>query len=271
MSRIHPSAFIDPQARLGDDVEVGVGCIIEGPVVLGAGNRLLPGVTIMGHTTIGEGNVFYPGSVIGAPPQDLKHRGEVTRLEIGDDNQFREHVTVHPGTAAGGGLTTVGSRNLLMVGSHVAHDCRVGSGIVLANHVLLAGHVIVHDRAILNGAAALHHFTTVGRFAYVGGLTRVTQDVHPFTIVEGHPARVRACNTIGLERAGVAADDIEIVKRAVRSILVSTKSSAAEAMAAVEAAHPDHALVGELLASIRASDAGRQGRAAEGGRSVHGA
>ncbi len=268
MSRIHPTAVIDSDAQLGIDVEVGAHCVIDGPVVLGDGNRLLPGVTIMGHTTVGEGNVFYPGCVIGAPPQDLKHRGEATRLEIGDENHFREHVTIHPGTVAGGGLTTVGSRNLLMVGSHVAHDCRVGSGIVLANHVLLAGHVIVHDRAILNGASALHHFTTVGRFAYVGGLTRITQDVHPFTIVEGHPARVRACNTVGLQRAGVSAEDVEIVRAAVRSILVSDRLSAAEAIARVEADHPEHALVGELLASIRAAQAGRQGRAAEGGRDV---
>ena len=269
MSSIHPTAVIDSAAELGADIEIGAHCVIDGPVKLGDGNRLLPNVTIMGHTTIGQGNVFYPGSVIGAPPQDLKHHGEVTRLEIGDENHFREHVTVHPGTEVGGSLTTVGSRNLLMVGSHVAHDCRVGSGVVLANHVLLAGHVVVHDRAILNGAAALHHFTTVGRFAYVGGLTRITQDVHPFTIVEGHPARVRACNTIGLQRAGVGPEDVEIVKSAVRTILVSDKHSAADAMAQVEAEHPDHALVGELLASIRASNAGRQGRAAEGERSVH--
>ncbi|MDF1702854.1 MAG: acyl-ACP--UDP-N-acetylglucosamine O-acyltransferase [Planctomycetota bacterium] len=270
MSRIHPTAVIDASAQLADDVEVGAHCVIDGPVVLGAGNRLLPNVTIMGATTIGSGNVFYPGSVIGAAPQDLKHQGEVTRLEIGDDNHFREHVTVHPGTVTGGGLTTLGSGNLLMVGSHVAHDCRVGSGIVLANHVLLAGHVIVHDRAILNGASALHHFTTVGRFAYVGGLTRITQDVHPFTIIEGHPARVRACNTVGLRRAGVEADDIAIVKAAVRSILVSDRLSASEAMEAVEAEHPGHALVGELLDSIRAANEGRQGRAAEGRRGVHG-
>lgn len=271
MSRIHPTAVIDSAARIAEDVVVGPMCVIDGPVEIGAGSRLAPHVTIMGNTTIGARNVFHPGAVIGAPPQDLKHQGEDTRLQIGDDNQFREHVTVHPGTVAGGGLTTLGDHNLLMVGSHVAHDCRVGSGVVLANHVLLAGHVVVHDRAILNGACALHHFTTVGRFAYVGGLTRVTQDVHPFTIVEGHPARVRACNTIGLQRAGVSAEDVQIVKRTVRAILISTRTTAREAIAQAEADHPGHALVGELLASIRAADAGRQGRAGEAGREVHGA
>jgi len=270
MSRIHPTAVIDPAARLADDVEVGAHCVIEGPVVIGAGGRLLPNVTLMGDTRIGAGNIFYPGCVLGAAPQDLKHRGESTRLVIGDNNHFREHVTVHPGTVTGGGLTTVGSDGLFMVGCHIAHDCEVGDGVVLANHVLLAGHVTIKDRATLNGASALHHFTTVGRLAYVGGLTRITVDVHPFTIVEGHPARVRACNTIGLQRAGVAQEDVDAVKKAVHTILISDKRTASEALLHVEGRFPDHALIGELIASIRASQAGRQGRAAEGSRAVHG-
>ncbi len=270
MSRIHPTAVIDPAAQLADDVEVGAHCVIQGPVTVGAGSRLFPNVTLLGDTTIGSGNTFYPGCVLGAPPQDLKHRGEATRLTVGDNNHFREHVTVHPGTVAGGGLTTVGSDGLFMVGSHIAHDCRVANNVVLANHVLLAGHVVIHDRATLNGASALHHFTTVGRLAYIGGLTRITVDVHPFTIVEGHPARVRACNTIGLQRAGVAQEDVDAVKRAIRMILMSSDRPASEALLEVDERYPGHALVGELTASVRASQAGRQGRAAEGGRTVHG-
>jgi UDP-N-acetylglucosamine acyltransferase len=223
-------------------------------------------VTVMGDTEMGAGNVVFPGAVLGAPPQDLKFRGERTQLRIGDRNHFREHVTVHPGTGSGGGVTVIGSDNLLMVGSHVAHDCRVGDHAILANHVLLAGHVTVRDRAILNGASACHHFTTVGRMAYVGGLTRITQDVHPFTIVEGHPARVRACNSIGMERAGVAPEDVALVRSAVYAILVSDKTPAAEAMATLEREHPGHALLSELVGSIRAAAAGRQGRAAEPSR-----
>lgn len=263
MARIHPSAVIDERAVLADDVQVGAHCVIDGPVQLGAGCVLHPQVTVMGDTIAGEGNVFFPGAVIGASPQDLKYAGEHVRVRIGDRNQFREHVTVHAGTAQDTGLTEIGSDNLFMVGSHVAHDCRVGNRVVLANHVLLAGHIRIRDGAILNGASACHHFTTVGRLAYVGGLTRITQDVPPFTIVEGHPARVRACNVIGLQRAGVAQDDIDIVRRAVRDILVSDRIPAVEAMAAADAAHPEHPLVQELLGALRAADAGRQGRAEE--------
>jgi len=263
MASIHPSAVVDAQAVLADDVRVGAGSVIEGPVRLGAGCVLHPGVTLMGETCVGAGNVFFPGAVIGAEPQDLKYGGEAVRVVIGDRNRFREHVTVHAGTIQDRGITEIGSDNLFMVGSHVAHDCRIGDRVVLANNVLLAGHITVEDDAILNGASACHHFTTVGRLAYVGGLTRITQDVPPFTIVEGHPARVRACNVIGLQRAGIGAADVEIVRRAVRDILVSQRITAAEAMAAAAARHPDHPLVGELLAALRGAQAGRQGRAHE--------
>lgn len=264
MTSVHPTAVIGPEAQLADDVHVGPYCVIDGPVRLGPGCELQSHVTIVGDTTVGAGNRFFPGAVIGTPPQDLKHRPEhAVRLVIGDGNLFREHVTVHAGTAVDRGVTEVGSNNLFMVGSHVAHDCRVGDSVVLANHVLLAGHITVNDRAILNGASACHHFTSIGRMAYIGGLTRITQDVHPFTIVEGHPARVRACNVIGLQRAGVPAEDVEIVRRAVREILVSDRRTASEAIEQVEARHPDHALTAELIASVRAAAAGRQGRAQE--------
>jgi len=263
MSKIHPTAVVDPRAEVHSDAEIGANCVIDGPVRLGAGCLLHPNVTIMGGTVVGEGNVFYPGAVIGAPPQDLKFDGEQTHLVIGDRNRFREHVTVHPGTAAGGGTTRLGSDNLLMVGSHVAHDCTIGNRIVLSNHVLLAGHIKVGDGAIFNGASACHHFTTVGRLAYVGGLTRITQDVHPFSIVEGHPARIRAANTIGMRRAGFSEEDVAIVRGAIFSIFVSEKKSAADAMAEIEEKHGDNALARELLDSVRASQAGRQGRAAE--------
>jgi UDP-N-acetylglucosamine acyltransferase len=263
MTRIHPSAVVDPRAEIASDVQIGAHCVIDGPVRLGAGCVLHPQVTIMGGTVIGSDNWFFPGSVIGAPPQDLKFDGEQTQLTIGDGNRFREHVTIHPGTATGGGSTVIGSSNLFMVGSHVAHDCHLGSRIVLSNHVLLAGHIRVHDGAIFNGASACHHFTTVGRLAYIGGLTRITQDVHPFTIVEGHPARIRAANVIGMRRAGMAEEDVAIVRSAIFSIFVSEKKRASEAMAEVQATHPDNLLVQELLASVQASQAGRQGRAAE--------
>lgn len=263
MTRVHPTAVIDPAAVLASDVAVGPYAVVQGPVRIGAGCVIHAHAVVMGHTTLGAENQVFPGAVIGAPPQDLKHAGEPTRLEIGDGNAFREHVTVHPGTAKGGGLTRVGSRGLFMVGSHVAHDCVVGDHVVLANHVLLAGHIRVGDRAILNGAAACHHFTTVGRLAYVGGLTRITQDVHPFTVVEGHPARVRAVNKVGMQRAGLAAASIERVEEAVKRLFTHKREDARDALARLEREHADEPLVLEVLASVRASESGRQGRAAE--------
>jgi UDP-N-acetylglucosamine acyltransferase len=267
MTRVHPTAVIDPRAQLAPDVAVGPYAVVDGPVRIGPGCVLHAHAVVLGHTTLGAGNQVFPGAVIGAPPQDLKHGGDVTTLVIGEGNAFREHVTVHPGTAKGGGVTRVGSHGLFMVGSHVAHDCTVGDRVVLANHVLLAGHIRVGDRAILNGAAACHHFTTVGRLAYVGGLTRITQDIHPFTIVEGHPARVRGTNKVGMQRAGLAAEAIEKVEQAVRSVFLSKREPAREVLARLEAEQAGEALVMEFVASVRASERGRQGRAAEPVRS----
>jgi UDP-N-acetylglucosamine acyltransferase len=260
---VHATAVVDPRARLGAGVRIGPYCVVEGPVVLGDRCRLDAHAVVAGHTVLGPDNRVFPGAVLGAEPQDLKHDGAETRLEVGAGNTFREHVTVHPGTKTGAGVTRIGSRGLFMVGSHVAHDCVVGDGVVLANHVLLAGHVRVGDRAILNGACALHHFTTVGRLAYVGGLTRITQDIHPFTTVEGHPARVRAANVVGMRRAGLPEEGIGLVRRAVYSIFLSEKETTAEALARLEQEHPDEPLIAELIASVRASERGRQGRAAE--------
>ncbi len=263
MTRIHPSAVVDSRAVLADDVIVGPYAVIEGPVRIGAGCEVMAHASVMGDTKLGSGNRIFPGAVIGAVPQDLKFVGENVKLEIGDDNIFREHVTVHPGTGKGDGVTRLGSRNLLMVGSHVAHDCVVGDGVILSNHVLLAGHVHVHDSAIMNGASACHHFTTIGRLAYVGGLTRITVDVPPFSIVEGHPARVRAANVIGMRRSGMGEDDVQLVKRALHKILVSQRISAAEAMEEAQGKWGQNGYISELLDALRASQAGRQGRALE--------
>ncbi len=265
---VHPTAVVDPRATLAEDVSVGPYAVVEGPVLLGRGCVLHAHATVLGHTVFGEGNHVFPGAVIGAEPQDLKHAGEVTRLEIGDHNRFREHVTVHAGTLAGGSVTTIGSHGLFMVGCHVAHDCRVGNRVVLANHVLLAGHIQVGDGAVMNGASACHHFTTVGRLAYVGGLSRITQDVHPFTVVEGHPARVRGANTVGMRRAGFDPETVSRVKRAIYAIFLSDKETTAEAMTRIEAESGDDACIAELIRSVRASEAGRQGRAAETARRV---
>jgi UDP-N-acetylglucosamine acyltransferase len=263
MRRIHPTAVVDPAAELGDDVEIGPHAVVDGPVRLGAHCVLMANATVLGETTLGEGNVVFPGAVIGAAPQDLKHRGEPTRLVVGARNQIREHVTFHRGTAKGGGLTTVGSDGLFMVGCHVAHDCVVGDRVILANHVLLAGHVTVQERAILNGAAACHHFTTIGRLAYVGGLSRITRDIPPFAVAEGHPVRIRGANVVGMQRSGIAAEVVDRVEDAVRDIFVRGVETARDAMARLEREHPGDSLLRELIAFTRASEAGRSGRQAE--------
>lgn len=268
MTTIDATAVVDARAQIADDVRIGSYCVIQGPVVIGRGCVLYPHVTILGNTILGEDNHVFPGAVIGAEPQDLKHDGALTRLEIGDHNRIREHVTMHPGTRAGGGVTVLESHGLFMVGCHVAHDCRIGNHVILANHVLLAGHITVGDRAVLNGASACHHFTSVGRLAYVGGLTRITQDVHPFTVVEGHPARVRGANTVGLQRAGIDAARIAIVKRAIYSLFLSDRETSAEVIVRLEREYGDEPLVCELIASVCASHEGRQGRAAERARGM---
>lgn len=266
MTKIHPTAVVDPAAELAEDVEIGAYAVVDGPVRIGRGTRLMPHAVVLGHTTMGAENVVFPGAVIGAEPQDLKYEGSPTTLEIGDGNRFREHVTVHPGTVQGCSLTRIGSRGLFMVGCHVAHDCIVEDSVILANHVLLAGHAEVKDHAILNGASACHHFTTIGRFAYVGGLSRLTHDVHPFTIVEGHPARTRAANVVGLQRAGVSEDSVRNVRRAVYALFLSGKENTGDAILRLQGEMPEDALVAELIGSVQASEAGRHGRAAEARR-----
>jgi UDP-N-acetylglucosamine acyltransferase len=262
VTKIHPTAVVDRRAVLAEDVEIGAYAVVEGPVRLGRGTVLHAHATVLGDTTLGQGNVVFPGAVLGAPPQDLKHAGAPTRLVVGDRNQIREHVTFHAGTVKGGGVTTVGSDGLFMVGCHVAHDGRIGDSVVLANHVLLAGHVTVGDRAVMNGASACHHFTTIGRLAYVGGLTRITRDIPPFTIAEGHPCRLRAANVVGMRRAGLPAASIALLRRAVHEIFVGD-TPAREAMARLEREHPDDPYLAELVRAARDSEAGRFGRSVE--------
>lgn len=212
MSNIHPTAVVEPGAQLADDVVIGPFCFVGGHARIGTGTRLVSHVSVLGRTTIGQHNIFWPQSTIGADPQDLKFTGEDVFLEIGDHNEIRENVTIHLGTGNGGGITRVGSDNMLMVGVHIAHDCSVGNHCLLANNVLLAGHVHVQDHANLGGAAAVHHYCTIGSFCYVGGMTPVSKDVPPFVIYEGDPARERAINSIGLDRHGFPAATIKRLK-----------------------------------------------------------
>jgi UDP-N-acetylglucosamine acyltransferase len=217
-AKIHPTAVIAEGAELGEDVTIGPYSLIGADVRIGDGTMVGPQVVVDGVTTIGRENRFLGQANIGGAPQDLSYEDEPTQLTIGDRNTVREFVTINRGTIKGGGTTRVGSGCLFMACSHVAHDCQIEDGVQLGNNVLLAGHVAVGRGAIVNGAAAAHQFVTIGRNAYVGGMTRVIQDVPPFVILEGHPARVRKLNVIGLERAGISREEIDELRLAFRRL-----------------------------------------------------
>lgn len=234
MPEIHPTAIVSSEAALARDVMVGPYSIIEGGVSIGAGTVIGPHMRIEGPTAIGERNHFAGHSSIGTPPQDLKYKGEKTRLVIGNDNVFREFITLNRGTAGGGGLTTIGSGNFMMAYAHVAHDCHVGSKTIFANAATLAGHVDVGDYATVGAFSAVHQYCRVGEHAFMGGFTVATQDVLPFVKTVGNrPAKSYGINTIGLERKGFSKDTIEALQKAYR-ILVRSKLRMEAALERIE-------------------------------------
>jgi UDP-N-acetylglucosamine acyltransferase len=268
MSGIHPLAHVDPTAELGEGTTVGPFAIVGPGVRTGSDNEIRGGACVQGPgTTLGDRNVVFEGAVVGSAPQDKKFAGEDTFAEIGDDNHFREHVTLHRGTGAGGSMTRVGNGNLFLVGSHIAHDCEVENGVVLANNVLLAGHVLVEDGAIMNGAAAIHHFGTVGTLAYVGGLTRLVRDVPPFMVVEGHPARTVKVNSIGLQRSGVPEERIRILQRAFKYVFRRRHATWQQAFEALDADGVTSPEVERLREFLAAMSRGKHGRSREAMRS----
>lgn len=219
--RIHPTALVSPEATLGRDVEIGPFCMVGSHVILGDGCKLHHHVTIEGHTTLGEGCEVFPQAVLGTAPQDMKWRGEDTKLIIGKNNVFREMVTAHPGTANGGGLTQMGDNNLFLIGVHIAHDCIIGNHCILANYVQLAGHVHVENNVNMGGSTSVHHFVTIGKHAFIGGMTRVSADVPPFMVVvaaRGNRTEARMINGVGLERSGYGQEDIAALKGAFMKI-----------------------------------------------------
>jgi len=201
MSEIHKTAIISKNATIGNNVSIGAYSVIEDNVRIANNNRIKSSVYISGNTEIGSGNIFYPFSSIGSLPQDLKFNNEKTYLEIGSNNTFREHTTVNIGTLGGGGITKVGNNSLFMVGSHIAHDCVVGDGIVMANQATLGGHVIVENNAVIGGLSGVHQFCRIGSLSMIGGLSAVENDVVPFGLVTGNRAKLLGLNIVGLRRA----------------------------------------------------------------------
>ena len=265
MPLIHPTAVIEPGADLAEDVRVGPFCWVGPKARLGAGTTLISHVTVTGRTAVGERNTVWPNAVIGGDPQDLKFAGEDTTLEVGDDNEIRECVTLPRGTANDHGITRVGCHNLLMAYAHIAHDCTVGNHCVLANGVQMAGHVVVEDHVTVGGASAIHHFVTLGGHAFVGGMTRVTKDAPPFMIIEGNPAEVRRLNTVGLKRQGIGEDSRLHLRDAFRRLYSSRADTGGvgrtdAACEALEDAYPHDPHVQRLVGFIRNAASGQHGR-----------
>ena len=209
---IHPTAVVHPWAKIGEGVKIGPYAVIGETVQVGDGCVIGPHVQLQGHTTIGHNNSFFHGASIGGIPQDLKYNGEPVCIEIGDNNIFREFVTVN-GTVGPGDSTKIGSECFLMAYAHVAHNCVIGDNVILANSVNLGGHVEIHDFAIIGGVTPVHQFVRVGQHAFIGGGSRVERDIPPFVKAAGSPPRVYGINTIGLERRGFSEETRGMIKK----------------------------------------------------------
>ena len=202
---VHPNAFVDSSAELHDGVSINSGAIIGPNVVIDSGTQIGPNAVIEGKTKIGKNNKVFPNVFIGLEPQDLKYKGASSEVIIGDNNTFRECVTINKATDEGE-KTIIGNNNLLMAYTHIGHNCEIGNGIVLSNNVQVAGHVKVEDNAIIGGCLGIHQFVHVGYLAMIGGMTRVDRDVPPFCLAEGHPGRLRGLNRVGIKRSGLMAN-----------------------------------------------------------------
>lgn len=236
---IHPTALVDPAAELGDDVEVGPYAIIEGQTRIGAGTVIGPHCTVGAGTVLGRNNRLYHSAQIGIVPQDLKHLpGVFGRTEIGDNNVFREFVTVSSSTVYAGDdaskATRIGSNGLFMATTHIAHDCIVGDGVIMANGAALAGHVTIEDRVNVGGLTGVHQFCVLGRMSFIGGMSRINKDVPPYMLVEGSPARCHGPNTVGLQRAGLTPEAIANIRRIYR-LLYRSDLNTTQALARIEA------------------------------------
>ncbi|HYX70519.1 MAG TPA: acyl-ACP--UDP-N-acetylglucosamine O-acyltransferase [Terriglobales bacterium] len=253
---VHPTAVVDPRARVPASCRIGPFCAIGAEVELGERCELVSHVTIEGPTRIGSDNVFFPFGSIGMAPQDLKYKGEPTRLEMGDHNQVREFVTINRGTVGGGGVTRVGSHILLMAYSHIAHDCEVGDHVIMANAATLGGHAVVGEWATVGAFSPVHHFVRVGAHAFIGGGTIVTKDVLPFSkTVSARDAHAYGVNAIGLERRGFSAERIRKIHHAYK-LLLASKLNTSQALAKLKAEADPGEDVKLLIRFIEASERG---------------
>lgn len=248
---IDKTAIVDPTAKIGKSVKIGAYSIIGPDVEIGDGTELGPHVVIQGPTTIGCNNVIFQFASIGAAPQDLKYQGEPTRLEVGDNNQIREFVTLNRGTVQGGNVTKIGNHNLFMAYAHVAHDCMIGDEIVFANNATLAGHVEVHDHAVFGGFAAVAQRVTIGAYSFVAGDTGVAKDVLPYVLVSSYhgETKIYGLNLVGLRRKGFSRDAIKALKAGYHLILQEglTTKEVMPKLEAMVAEHPEIQLFIDML------------------------
>lgn len=251
---IHPSSVVHPDAQIGSNCHIGPFCVVGAHVTLGPDCRLHSHVVVDGHTTLGASNELFPFAAIGLKTQDLKWKGGITRTVIGDHNVFRENTTVHSATNDGD-ATVIGSHNHFLAYTHIAHDCRLGSHIVMSNVGTLAGHVIVEDHAIIGGLAAVHQFCRIGRMAIIGGCAKVVQDVPPFMLADGNPAETKALNKVGMERNGVSEDAQAALKKAFK-LIFRDGLTVSNALLKIEADLPPLPELQHLIAFVKGSERG---------------
>jgi UDP-N-acetylglucosamine acyltransferase len=252
--QIHPTAIVDPRAELGAGTIVGPYCVIGAEVVLGQNCWLQNQVSLAGPMRAGAGNKFYAFCSIGQKTQDLKYKGEPTYLEIGDENTFREFVTVNRSTASTG-KTRIGHRGNFLAYSHIGHDCTVGDEVVFSNNGTLAGHVQVDDHAVMGGLTAVHQFCRIGRYAITGGCSKIVQDVPPFMIADGNPAEIRGVNLVGLERKGFLPETVKLIKEAFR-LIYRSKYNTRQAIEAIRKELPASEEITQIVEFIEQSERG---------------
>ena len=253
---LHPTAIVDAKAKIPPSCQIGPYCVIGGQVELGEGCHLVSHVAMEGPTRIGAGNTFFPFSSIGLGPQDISYRGEPTRLEIGDHNEIREFVTINRGTMKGGEVTRIGDHNLIMAYTHIAHDCQIGSHIIMANAATLGGHVTVEDWASVGALCPVHHFVRIGTHSIIGGGTTVTRDVLPFSKTSAERGtHAYGLNAIGLERRGFSKDRIKKLHHAYR-LLLASKLNTSQAVEKIKAEADRGEDVDLLIRFIEASERG---------------
>jgi len=251
MNIIHPTSIVSSKAKLGENVKIGPFCVVEDDVTLENGVELISHVVISGVTKIGKNTKIYPFASIGSAPQDLKYSGEKSSVEIGENNQIREYVTIQPGTSGGIMKTIVGNNNLLMVGTHIAHDAVIGDNIICANIATIGGHVIIEDNVVLGGLSAVHQFVRIGKHAMIGGVTAVVRDVPPFASVVSDRAAIEGMNILGLKRRGFEKQEIFTLQQAFKKIFFTDDDDLMSRVFQVEEEFKESELVRQLVSFMK--------------------